>query len=257
MTIEEAAPSPRAMARLIHSQSGYRCGPVDIEAIAQALDILVIERKPLVGLEGILITQPERRDGAILVNSACNPRRQRFSIAHELGHFLFLSHTSGEGLFECSGQDMRTSSLDRDRHARQEAEANAFAIAVLLPQKQMDALCQNRTSLRAVVSLAAEVDVSKNAVVREYVTQSPRPLAAIFHQHGRARWNCTHKDFPHLPFHNRGLAEIMGEHTVGETTDPNLVDPLSWGHRKPVDLLAQTHYQQGGHAITLLSIKDG
>ena len=92
MSIEECAPSSAKMAALIHEQAGYNGGPVDVEGIARGLDILEIHRKPSTGFEGMLLTQPEKTDGGIIVNSNSNARRQRFSIAHELGHFLNPAH---------------------------------------------------------------------------------------------------------------------------------------------------------------------
>lgn len=68
-----------------------------------------------------------------MVNSVRGSQAARFSVAHELGHFLLERHVLGlGGAFTCSLNDMReirTARLDE----RQEAEANAFAIRTRIP----------------------------------------------------------------------------------------------------------------------------
>jgi IrrE N-terminal-like domain len=59
-----------------------------IHQIAEALDIVEIQQARLKGLEGALVSAPERDIGLIVVNSASSVQRQRFTVAHELGHFL-------------------------------------------------------------------------------------------------------------------------------------------------------------------------
>ena len=60
--------------------------------IARALDIHEIRVEPLSNFEGALITTAERGYGSILVNGNVDRRRQTFTIAHELGHFLNIWH---------------------------------------------------------------------------------------------------------------------------------------------------------------------
>ena len=86
--LEDASPHPERLAGAIHSQLGALAGPVPVHQIARALDIQEIREERLRGMEGALITTPERSYGGIVVNSQSSWRRQRFTVAHELGHFL-------------------------------------------------------------------------------------------------------------------------------------------------------------------------
>jgi Zn-dependent peptidase ImmA (M78 family) len=141
MAIEEVGLNPQRLAKAIHIQIGNVDGPVPVYEIAQALDIHEIREQPLKNLEAALITTPERGFGSILLNSNSNSRRRRFSVGHELLHFLNPQHeqTSADG-FLCSRKDMRASSADtRDRHLRQEGEANEFAIELLTPPQAAQA----------------------------------------------------------------------------------------------------------------------
>ena len=85
----------------------------------------------------MLLTNRARSFGSILVNMSHGPRRARFSIAHELGHFLLERHVlSQDDGFRCTSQDMREA-RDDTRHHKQEAEANHFAAALLAPAYKM------------------------------------------------------------------------------------------------------------------------
>jgi hypothetical protein len=81
MAIEEAGPDPERIAASIHMQLALLSGPVPIHQVAEALDIVEIRLVPLKGLEGALVSTPERDIGSIVVNSASSAQRQRFSVA--------------------------------------------------------------------------------------------------------------------------------------------------------------------------------
>ena len=87
MAVEEVGSNPARLARAIHGQLGLTQGSVPVREIGAALDIDEIRAEPLTNFEGALITTPERGTGKILINSKADPRRRRFTIAHELGHF--------------------------------------------------------------------------------------------------------------------------------------------------------------------------
>src|SRR3712207_1437078 len=88
MAVEEVGANPVRLAAAIHDQLGLSAGPVPVEAIAAALDIVEIRARETIGLEGALVTTEERGEGMILVRAGASRQRRRFTIAHELGHFL-------------------------------------------------------------------------------------------------------------------------------------------------------------------------
>lgn len=92
MAIEEVGANPERLADAIHVQLGERPGPVPVAEIAKALDIVEIRAEPLSNIEGALVTTPERDIGSILVNQHSSRRRRRFTIGHELLHFLNAWH---------------------------------------------------------------------------------------------------------------------------------------------------------------------
>lgn len=82
--------------------------PIPIEDLAQALDIMEIGQLETQGFEGSLLMLEHRAAGSILVNKEARGGRRRFTIGHELGHFLIPTHKPVKGdVFLCSRDDMR------------------------------------------------------------------------------------------------------------------------------------------------------
>ncbi len=103
--------------------------PVPIEDIAAAEGALVV-RNHFQGHEsGFALREGGR--WIIGVNTATSPRRQRFTIAHELGHLLLHEGTLiTDYSIYLNNRDDR-SSLGTDK---QEIEANQFASNILMPR---------------------------------------------------------------------------------------------------------------------------
>jgi Zn-dependent peptidase ImmA (M78 family) len=122
------AGSPEKLVTLILNGEPNMPIPVPIEELCKQLDIADIKTLDSEGFEGGLITDPERSSGIILVKDGFRQRR-RFTISHELGHFLIPLHMPDTpGRFLCSSADMlKVSAKDNDRRGRMEAEANRFA----------------------------------------------------------------------------------------------------------------------------------
>jgi Zn-dependent peptidase ImmA (M78 family) len=104
--------------------------PVNLEVIAQLLGLRVVKDRFEKDLSGALLRSPGK-EPMVLINSSDSPNRQRFSLAHEIGHF-FLGH-EGEYFvdqFALNKRDVRSSyAIDP-----KEIEANAFAAALLMPE---------------------------------------------------------------------------------------------------------------------------
>jgi Zn-dependent peptidase ImmA (M78 family) len=186
MAVEEAGPNPERIAAAIHAQLALLSGPVPIHQVAAALDIVEIRQVPLKGLEGALVSAPERDIGSIVVNSASSAQRQRFSVAHELGHFLNPWHKPIEpsGHFACRPEDLRKSwekpPPEASRHLIQEAEANRFAIELLAPKKFVRPFLRGIPDLTSVWRLAKTLDLSREASARRYVELHDQPTALVF-----------------------------------------------------------------------------
>jgi len=101
--------------------------PTPIEDVARLLG-LRISRAPSTEFSGLLL----RKDGKALigVNSSEAPVRQRFTIAHEIGHFVL--HPRQDAFV-----DFRKSTAAGDIRPPRERHADMFAAALLMPRKSL------------------------------------------------------------------------------------------------------------------------
>ncbi|WP_328614563.1 ImmA/IrrE family metallo-endopeptidase [Amycolatopsis sp. NBC_00355] len=140
--------------------------PVLVEAIARAAGIQVV-RSPAAGQEsGFLMRDGQRV--LIGLNSNDSPRRQRFTIAHELGHF-----TLHEGRPLIVDHTVRFNKRDDVSSAAthpEEIQANAFAAALLMPEPSVYSAVRRHvnsgvaTQMHLTELLADEFDVSEQAM---------------------------------------------------------------------------------------------
>lgn len=107
--------------------------PIDVKALAERYGIAVREGQMEENVSGMLVVKEQ---GAIIgVNQAHHPNRQRFTIAHELGHY-FLHRHKGRVFVDAAPVFFRdAASAEGDDW--QEVEANAFAAELLMPKADL------------------------------------------------------------------------------------------------------------------------
>lgn len=145
--------------------------PVDIEGLALSLGLPVREAylgDDMAGMlekasSGFLNRTPSGYQ--IVVNADQPDTRKRFTIAHEIGHFLYHRHLIGSGV----GDSKAFRSTDRQRYhntaigPKQEAEANQFAATVLMPKSLVDRVARDE-GLNSPAALAKRFGVSEHAM---------------------------------------------------------------------------------------------
>ncbi len=105
--------------------------PVPVERIARARGALVRKEGVDDHVSGFLYRNPETKRAVIGANRLQHPNRQRFTVAHELGHLLLHSghDVHVDKSFPVKRRDERsTKGVDLD-----EMEANLFAAELLMP----------------------------------------------------------------------------------------------------------------------------
>jgi predicted Zn-dependent protease len=85
--------------------------PIPLERFVELAGIESISELATDGFEGMLITNAEKSRGAIMIKAGTSPRRRRFTIAHELGHFLLPWHRLQK--FSCKSSDIKDSGNHR------------------------------------------------------------------------------------------------------------------------------------------------
>lgn len=132
--------------------------PVPVEEIAFAKKIK-ISRAPSKEFSGMLI----RKDGHALigVNNSEADVRQRFSVAHELGHFFL--HPQDDTFV-----DYRKELKEAEIKSHKETEADQFAAALLMPKKFLEEdvknLSCNNISDKEIRLLCNRYEVSEKAM---------------------------------------------------------------------------------------------
>src|SRR5262249_16553703 len=120
----------------------------------------------------------------IVVNSESRAQRQRFSVAHEIGHW---HHHRGKVLF-CSANDIgnpKPGPLDPER------QANTFASDLILPNYMvMPRIAQmGRVLLAGVREIAAEFNVSLTATLIRIARSKRFPIVIVCHGATGKRWS--------------------------------------------------------------------
>lgn len=135
-----------------------RAFPVKLSALAASLGLRVVSSTLPTGISGELRPSP---DGFVIsVNRHDSPRRQRFTVAHEIAHYLLHRDQIGAGI---SDDVLYRSNLSDVR----EAEANRLAAEVLMPRDEVDRLWDSSSAIpieQRVQLLADKFEVSEVAM---------------------------------------------------------------------------------------------
>ncbi len=116
--------------KMLHS-SGIDQPPISVEKIAKKLNLEIRVEQLEGDISGCIIRQGDR--GIVGVNTFHHENRQRFTVAHEIGHFLL--HKGNQILvdrkFLVNMRDAEASAAANP----EEVEANFFAAELLMPER--------------------------------------------------------------------------------------------------------------------------
>ena len=161
---------PIAAEKMLSGTSTKDFFPVPIIDIAKEIGFKIFEMVPdereLSGLVGISLDYEEDfgTDKIIAVNSVDNYGHKRFTIAHEIAHYIFD--------FDEKSQISYYNTYYTDEHAEtpEERRANYFAACLLMPERQFkskyEELLDENSLLETTKKLADTFKVSPEAVRR-------------------------------------------------------------------------------------------
>lgn len=205
--------TPQAIAASIIRQLGEVKPPIPVKEIAFAVGIKEILEKDLDNMEGGLHYNSGKTIGAILVNRGSIEGRKRFTIGHELGHFLILDHYPEKtDQFLCTSEDMQEKDTSQDAK-RMETEANAFAASLLMPTSlfRKEAKAMGVPLIENILSLAEKFKTSKEATANRYANIVDRPCAVIFSKDDVIRYAITNGSFAWLKF---SKGDVLPNHMI-------------------------------------------
>jgi len=132
--------------------------PVDPFAIARELGVKVfVDRSLPADVSGMLRKQAGYSDPEILLNASDSRNRQRFTCAHELGHYTQRVKSGKDGVWEYVDKRDPLSSQGMDPD---EVYANQFAAELLMPQD----VVVKRAAGSNTAALAIDFGVSGDAM---------------------------------------------------------------------------------------------
>ena len=155
----------RRKAAELLQEVGIDTPPVPVEQLAECMGA-VVRYAPFDGQMSGLLHRSENENRAVIgVNSLHPTVRQRFSIAHELGHLILHKPALqiDQHAFVSFRTSMSSSATDPD-----EVEANQFAAALLMPEALLKQCVhqfgENPDVEDAIRELAQQFDVSAQAM---------------------------------------------------------------------------------------------
>jgi Zn-dependent peptidase ImmA (M78 family) len=148
---------------------------------------------------------------------------QRFSVAHELGHYFLPSHPFA--IFAKSERHYsRAGFVSVDRY---ELEADTFAASLLMPEDLFkDAMSEFDLGLVGIESLAAMCNTSLTATAIRYAELMDKPVGVIISTEGKVDWSCFSTSFRKIYKEarpNRGRRIPTGTATDSIARDPDKV----------------------------------
>lgn len=139
--------------------------PVPVELVAHRLGLSVEPAALGQDVSGVLVRDGD--GGTIGYNAAHHEVRQRFSIAHEIGHFV-LHPREGQLFIDKTYKVYRRDQRSSTGEDRQEIQANRFAAALLMPeellQREVADIGFDLADEIALESLAQKFKVSRQAM---------------------------------------------------------------------------------------------
>lgn len=196
---------------------------IDLEAIAQYVGATVT-RQQLIGAEARLVGLNDQ--AIITVNQDSLPTRQRFSIGHELGHWM---HDRGQIDISCGTDNQERFYTGTDK----ESLANEFATELLLPSSMFTPrLAKRPPKLEVIKELRDVFRASFTATARRVVDLGAHPAMVICSSLTKRVWFTASSEIEGLLWPNKQTStdtlayELLQRSDYGEATDE--VDADAW-----------------------------
>ena len=153
---------------------------IDLEAIAWIQGARIRYRK-LESCEARIIGHGDR--AIITVNEQSSPRRQRFSVAHELGHWKW--HRGR--LLVCRADEIGNGDTSRPQIER---TADEFAADLLMPNYLFLPISGSfrKLTFKTVSEIADTFDVSRTAAAIRLVETGHAPSLLVCHSYQGRKW---------------------------------------------------------------------
>lgn len=239
---------------LLRSLGVTRPADIDLEAIAWSVGVKVRDAV-LDSCEARIIGYNDR--AIITVQQGSDPRRRRFSIGHELGHW---THHRGRSSV------CRSSEIGNPGSASQlERQADRFAADLLMPRYLFlpSLAAHHRPSFEAIDALACDYVTSRLATALRCLDLAEWPVVLVCHGKSGRRWFRRSHSVPDHWFPREDLDASSSAFTVlfgdAERSRLQTIGADSWFDQRDAArfrLTEQSVKAHGGEILTLLTLTD-
>ena len=165
---------------------------IDLDAIAND-NGAEIKYRPLGGCEARLVVRGDR--AIISINSnGNNDGRQRFSLGHELAHWIYDRKT---GAFLCAKEDIGPQNAEAKSV---EAQANGYASQLILPTYLVDPWMQKQKTQKLSLDMASllrkDFNSSLTASAIKLIKRAAVPACITCHNQSALAWHHRSRSFP-------------------------------------------------------------
>ncbi len=203
-------------------------GKPDLDVVCERLGLRVRE-VPSNGFDGTLVRSRSAQKGIIAVRKSIRePARKRFTIAHEIGHFVLphhrlLGNVCREKVVESYKASIKPAEL----------EANEFAGAFLLPTTAVaKRFGLSEPSLENISSVANEFETSLSATARRFVDLTDVAVVLLWQVADRVEWFHKSDAFTYylplaeLPASSSIAGRLFAGESVPDDFEP--IEPNLW-----------------------------
>lgn len=242
--------------RLLRSLGVTEPEEIDLEAIAWHMGVVKVKYRELDGCEARIVGLGDQ--AIITVDDRAMPRRRRFSLAHELGHWHF---HRGRTLL-CRHEDIG------ERRGGHEAErsANRFAADLLLPSYLLLPIARQhpRLTLKMLRETAGRFDASLTATAIRLVETGHTPIVLVHHTLAGRKWfvrspGVPDRWFPRADLDPESYAFDLLHGRGDEQAFPRKIGAAAWFDRDEADryeIQEQSFKVSDGEIVTVLTLTD-
>ena len=187
---------------------------IDLDTIAWRVGKLRIENGGLETAEGRIVASRKSGGTIRVTDRGLNLGRRRFTIAHEIGHFVL--HVS-DGL----DKEDAVGNFVIWNDTGEEAEANIFAAELLMPEFLMIPFSEGREpSLALIDSIAGKFNTSALATAIQYTNYTQEQVALVMSKGARIeRFFRSRSFWPQIRFGQIHPDSAAGERLAGKAPD--------------------------------------
>jgi hypothetical protein len=244
-------------ARAFLEEFGLDCGS-RLEEVAAQLRLRIIEAAAS-GFEGALLRIAGRPLGTIVLRRDIpEPGRRRFTLAHEIGHYVLPNQQETLGPCRPAAIESWDGSLNPA-----ELDANRFAAEILVPHALVTAELQQPPTLDIVRKLAERFGTSLTAAAVRLVELTSYRAALVCSRNGSAEWYRASEEFGRAvrlgPLDQRTLAYDCFRNGDGARTDRVLAEAWLYDSNLLAGALIWEHsllLRSYGLVLSLLEIRE-